>query len=120
KKHPTLHTVIVTLRKVAPASRRLPQRFPLTAIPVYSSPGAGLQDSSQDGSGACKPGLPGSGSHVPDPVEFQATKKIRLPKTGSLCWRSRPGRRVNFFYSDGGGAVAGGCCWAGVGPSRAL
>src|SRR3989441_1552488 len=34
------------------------------------------------------------------PAEFPATKKIRLPKTGSLCWRSPPGRRSEEHTSE--------------------
>src|SRR5207302_2343447 len=41
--------------------------------------------------------ITGSGSHVPEPGGISGYEKIRLPKTGSLCWRSPPGRRVNFF-----------------------
>src|SRR5437667_983809 len=41
--------------------------------------------------------ITGSGSHVPEPGGISGYEKIKLPKTGSLCWRSPPGRRVNFF-----------------------
>src|SRR2546430_9846253 len=40
------------------------------------------------------------GAMLRSPAEFPATKKIRLPKTGSLCWRSPPGRRSEEHTSE--------------------
>src|SRR5439155_21958710 len=91
---------------VSPASSAIS----FNAIPVYSSPGAGLQDSSQDGSGACKPGLPGSGSHVPEPGGISGYEKNQAAQNGQPVLAKSSGEEGKLFYSDGGGAVAGACC----------